>query len=183
MARIRNNFGSNALNRCMSQWSRSAQREASDRDEAVFKELHCLIVDDEPLILLELEDTLRTLGVTRVTRAHSGTTALASLMTVTRPVDCVLCDLNMPDGNGLEVLKAIRTGKIKSSRMDMCFIMITAMADRKLIESAVQLDANGYLVKPVVPDKLRDAILKGRSRHFPVVLSRYTHVPVPHTGL
>src|SRR5438045_1655021 len=109
-----------------------------------FSELHCLIADDEPLILLELEEMLRSMGVGRVTRASSGTAALAKMATAGRPVDCVLCDLKMPDGNGLQVLKAIRTGQIRYSRLDACFIMITGVADQEAIKTAIDLDANGY---------------------------------------
>lgn len=150
-------------------------------EDGSFKNLHCLIADDEPLILLGLEEMLHELGVTQITRARSGAKALAQLESLSRPVDCVLCDLNMPDGNGLQVLKAIRTGKIRTSRMDTCFIMITGIAEQAAIEAAAQLDANGYLVKPVIPEKLRTAIVRGRSRYFPIALARYQTVKVPHT--
>lgn len=151
--------------------------------EAGLKDLHCLIVDDEPLLLLELEEMLRSMGVARVTRAASGTAALDALARVTRPVDCILCDLKMPDGNGLQVLKAIRTGQIKSSRMDACFIMITGVAEQDVIKTAVSLDANGYLVKPVFSEKLRTAIVRARAKHFLVAPERYAAVPVPLTAL
>jgi AmiR/NasT family two-component response regulator len=66
-------------------------------------------------------------------------------------------------------------------RMDMCFIMVTGIAEAPLIEAARNLDANGYLVKPIHPDKLRNAIIRGRQRHFPVALERYTKVAVPES--
>lgn len=148
-------------------------------DDGSFKNIRCLIADDEPMILMGLEEMLHGIGVKHVTRARSGAKVLAELQN--NPVDCVLCDLNMPDGNGLQVLKAIRTGQIKSMRMDMCFIMVTGIAEAPLIEAAKNLDANGYLVKPIEPEKLKAAIIRGRQRHFPVALERYTKVAVPES--
>jgi CheY-like chemotaxis protein len=150
-------------------------------DDVTFKNLHCLIADDDPMILLGLEEMLHELGIANVLRAGTGAKALAKLESLSRPIDCVLCDLNMPDGNGLQVLKAIRTGKIRYSRMDTCFIMVTGIAEQSAIETAAKLDANGYLVKPVVPEKLKSAIIRGRQRHFPISLARYQAVPVPHS--
>jgi CheY-like chemotaxis protein len=151
-------------------------------EDGSFKNLHCLIADDEPMILMGLEEMLHEIGVKNVTRAGSGAKVLAELQNTNNPVDCILCDLNMPDGNGLQVLKAIRTGQIKSMRMDMCFIMVTGLAEAPLIEAAKNLDANGYLVKPIEPDKLRSAIIRGRQRHFPVALERYSSVKVPQSN-
>ena len=148
-------------------------------EDVLLKNLHCLIADDEPMILMGLEEMLHQLGVKHVTRARSGAKVLSELQNADNPVDCILCDLHMPDGNGLQVLKAIRTGQIKSRRMDMCFIMVTGMTERPLIEAAKNLDANGYLVKPIEPEKLRSAIIRGRQRHFPVALERYNMVKVP----
>jgi DNA-binding NarL/FixJ family response regulator len=151
--------------------------------DGLFRDLHFLIADDEPLILLELDDMLKSMGATHITRATCGDQALAKLGAAQRRVDCVLCDLNMPDGNGLQVLKAIRTGKIASLRLDLCFIMVTAIADRHLIEAAIALDANGYLVKPIAWEKLRNAVIKGRARHFVVEPTRYAMVAVPQSSL
>jgi DNA-binding NarL/FixJ family response regulator len=151
--------------------------------DGLFRDLHFLIVDDEPLILLELDDMLKSMGASHITRAATGAHALAKLAASQRRVDVILCDLNMPDGNGLEVLKAVRTGKVASLRLDICFIMVTAIRDQHLIEAAIALDANGYLVKPIVWEKLRNAIIKGRARHFPVTPTRYATVAVPHNSL
>jgi CheY-like chemotaxis protein len=159
------------------------RKECLAMGELVFRDLHCLVVDDEPMILEDLQEMLKSLGVGHVTCARSGATALAKFAAAHRPVDFILCDLNMPDGNGLQLLKSIRTGRVRQSRLDACFIILTGAADRKSIEAAVSLDANGYLVKPITLGKLRQAIIRGRARHFPVSIPRYAQIYVPESNV
>jgi response regulator of citrate/malate metabolism len=85
----------------------------------------------------------------------------------------------MSAGNGLQLLQAVRTGKIKSLRPDSCFILITGTGDPEIVQVAAELDVSGYLVKPVTLEKLRAAIIKGRSRIFPVNMEKYNSVNLP----
>ena len=138
-----------------------------------------LIVDDDSDFLSILASMLRSLGATKITNARSGSDALTKLMQSAHRVDCILCDLNMPSGNGLQLLKALRTGKIRAMRPDACFIFITASGDSTLIQTAIQLDVSGYVVKPVTRDKLQTAITRGRGKAFAVDVKQYEAVAVP----
>lgn len=148
-----------------------------------FKDLHCLIVDDDPTFLHILEGMLRSLGVSKVSRGQSGSNALTILTTAQRAIDVILSDLKMPSGNGLQLLKAIRTGQVPSLRLDACFILVSATASPEPIRTAAALDVSGFLIKPLSQEKLRATILKARNRHFAADPARYSQVSVPESML
>jgi YesN/AraC family two-component response regulator len=147
------------------------------------QQLNFLIIDDDATCLAAVETILRSLGAQRIVRAQSGTEAITKLVHATKPFDCTLCDVEMPHGNGLQLLKAMRTGLIPHTRPDTCFIMMSGHTDTTVVKTAAELDVSGYLVKPLKADRLRTAISKGRSRYFPVKRDAYAAVPVPQSGL
>ena len=140
--------------------------------------LHVMIVDDDPAMLDVLETSLRAVGVRQVTRAISGSEALTILRSGGRTVDCTLCDQAMPKGTGLQLLQAIRTGKVKFCRADASFVLVTSSTRQSTVEAARDLDVSGYLVKPVTPAKLKTAILQARAKAIRVDLAKYEKVMV-----
>ncbi len=148
-------------------------------NEDRLEDLHVLLVDDDTAFLDLLEALLGHLGVKTVTRAASGREAFGKLHHIERVVDCVLCDYSMAEGNGLQLLQAIRTAKIKFFRPDACFILVTSSGEHETVDLAARLDVSGYLVKPVTPDKLKATILKARARAIKIDFNRYMQVPVP----
>lgn len=142
-------------------------------------DLHILLVDDDSTFLDLMQALLQGMGVTHITRAESGMDAFNKLSKVERVVDCVLCDYTMAQGNGLQLLQAIRMGKIKFFRPDACFILLTASGEPKVVATAVDLDVSAYLVKPVTPDKLRATIAKARARMIRIDIPRYANVAIP----
>ena len=143
------------------------------------EDLHVLLVDDDMAFLDLLEALLQFLGVKLITRATSGRDAFGKLHNAERVVDCVLCDYSMAEGNGLQLLQAVRTAKIKFVRPDACFILVTASGDTEIVATAARLDVSGYLVKPVTPDKLKTTILKARARAIKIDFNRYGQVQIP----
>ncbi len=150
-----------------------------DTKTAILPDLHVLLVDDDELFLKMAQAMLGALGVKHVTTATNGSDAFAKLAKTPRVVDVVLCDYSMDAGNGLQLLQSIRTGAIKLIRPDICFILLTASGDHSVVEAAAQLDTNGYLMKPVTPTSLQNAIVKARSRAVKVDFARYSSVVVP----
>ena len=76
-------------------------------EDSVFKRLHCLIVDDHTKTLRSIDAMLRALGVSRIATARNGAEALMKLDLAKSAVDCILSRLWMPEGNGLQLLKAV----------------------------------------------------------------------------
>jgi DNA-binding NarL/FixJ family response regulator len=85
----------------------------------------------------------------------------------------------MPKGNGLQLLHALRSGRIKTMRVNSTFMLATSSPTAEAVKAASSLDANGFVIKPVMPDKLQTAILKARRIVFPAVPARYAEVAVP----
>ena len=67
------------------------------------------------------------------------------------PFDLILCDWEMPEMNGAELLTWIRNNEpIK----DTPFIMVTSRGDKEHVVKAIELKVNNYIVKPFSNDKL-----------------------------
>jgi CheY-like chemotaxis protein len=145
-------------------------------------DLHVLLVDDENAFLDLVQAMLKTIGITTVSRAASGRDAFEKLLNSPRVVDVILCDYNMAQGTGLELLWVVRTGQIKSVRPDACFVLLTASGDHETVAVAARLDVSGYLVKPVTPQKLKSAITAGRKRAIRIDFNRYKQVQLPQSA-
>jgi two-component system, chemotaxis family, chemotaxis protein CheY len=148
-------------------------------DTQHFKDFHVLIVDDDLAFLDLLEVMLGSIGIKTITRADSGAQAFSAVTELKRPVDCTICDYKMSNGNGLQLLKIIRMGRVKFLRPDACFILLTASGESEVVTTAAQLDVNAYLIKPVTPEKLKTAIAKARGKYFPIDFKKYAQVLVP----
>jgi hypothetical protein len=79
--------------------------------------------------------------------------------------------------NGLQLLQMVRAGKAHHTPPSTCFILLTGAADAAVVNTAVELDVTGYLVKPVSFDKLvrtldaalaREVAIKG-TKHYEAV--------------
>jgi CheY-like chemotaxis protein len=145
--------------------------------------LSFLIVDDDDTCLAAVEAILRSLGASRIVCAKNGSEAISKLARAKKPIDCTLSDFQMPHGNGLQLLKALRTGQIPSTRPDTCFIMMSANAETEVVKTAADLDVSGYLLTPLVSETLRSAITRARAKYFPVNRAAYAAVPVPQSAL
>lgn len=145
-------------------------------------ELHVLLVDDDTAFLDLVQAMLKSIGVAQVTRAASGREAFEKLHGPGPRVDVILCDYNMAQGTGLELLWVVRTGQVKSFRPDACFLLLTASGDHETVSLAARLDVSGYLVKPVTPQKLRTAIVQGRKRAIRIDFAKYKQVQLPQPG-
>jgi DNA-binding NarL/FixJ family response regulator len=144
-----------------------------------FKNLHILIVDDDTVMLDLIEALLKSIGVGLVTRATSGAEAFNMLAKAERVVDCTVCDFSMANGNGLQLLQAIRMGQVKNVRTDSCFVLLTSSGDAATVAAAAELDVSGYLVKPATAEKLRLCIAKARSRAIKINFAKYAKVVLP----
>ena len=103
--------------------------------------LHVLVVDDEPALRQILATTVRKAGYS-VDQASGVADATAKL--ARGDVDVALCDINMPDGNGIDLLRDSRAAGIETT-----FIMITGYASMETAVEALRAGASDYITKPV----------------------------------
>jgi two-component system, chemotaxis family, chemotaxis protein CheY len=139
-------------------------------------DLHVLIIDDDDAFITLIHAMLKSLGVGQVTRASSGAEAYQKMRKSERVIDCIICDYHMENGNGLQLLQAVRTATVNPVRPDACFILLTSSSDPETVSSAARLDVSGYLVKPVTKEKIEASITKARSRAIKIDVARYQRV-------
>jgi len=102
-----------------------------------------LVVDDFATMRRIVTNVLRQIGFTNIFEADDGTTALK--MINKEKYGLVLCDWNMPEMSGLELLKIVRADE---SLKGLPFVMVTAEAEKQNIIDAVQAGVSNYVVKP-----------------------------------
>jgi len=100
-----------------------------------------LIVDDEPMVRRPLRRTLERGGHQVLEAAN---VAEARALLEVEPIELVLCDVNMPGGSGLELVRAIADGD-----SDAAIVMLSGVDDPAVANEALAIGAFGYLVKPI----------------------------------
>lgn len=125
--------------------------------------LKFLIVDDFPTMRRIVCGLLKELGYKNVEEAEDGVVAL-SMLRLNAPFDIVITDVNMPNMNGFELLKAI---KADETLKHLPVLMVTAEARKEDIVLAAQSGAAGYLIKPFTRVTLEEKIQKILAKQTP----------------
>lgn len=115
-----------------------------------FSDVRVLVVDDEPLIVKIVEAVLRDIGITTIYKATNGAEALDHFAESVNVIDLVICDLMMPEMDGLEFLNHLRSMHLKTP-----FIMLTSRTEPGHIIAAKELGATAYVAKPFTAVQLR----------------------------
>ncbi len=104
-----------------------------------------MVVDDDPMVLMMLKDTLEEAGY-KVATFDNAADALAELEK--GEIELVVSDHNMPELTGLDLLKKVNEMKARSGR-NIQVIMLTAQKDGKIALELVKNDAFSYHAKPI----------------------------------
>ena len=114
-----------------------------------------LVVDDFSTMRRIVRNLLKELGFLNVDEAEDGAIALAKL--TSEHFDFVVTDWNMPNMDGLTLLKKIRAD---DALKHLPVLMITAEAKKENIIAAAQAGASGYIVKPFTAATLSEKLNK-----------------------
>jgi len=114
-----------------------------------------LVVDDFSTMRRIVRNLLKELGFLNVDEAEDGAAALSRL--TSENFDFVVTDWNMPNLDGLALLKAIRANP---QLKHLPVLMITAEAKKENIVAAAQSGASGYIVKPFTAATLSEKLNK-----------------------
>jgi two-component system, OmpR family, alkaline phosphatase synthesis response regulator PhoP len=113
-----------------------------------------LIVDDEPNIVLSLDYLVRKNGFIPFI-ARNGTEALQ--IARTEIPDLVILDIMMPDIDGYEVCRILRSEEVFSNTK---IIFLSAKSSKDDIEKGLSLGANLYITKPFSTKQIMQEVLK-----------------------
>ncbi|GAB3460256.1 chemotaxis response regulator CheY [Azotobacter salinestris] len=119
------------------------------------KNMSILVVDDFPTMRRIVRSLLKELGFNNVEEAEDGQDALNRLRG--GGFEFVVSDWNMPNLDGLEMLKQIRSD---DGLKHLPVLMVTAEAKKENIIAAAQAGANGYVVKPFTAATLEEKLNK-----------------------
>lgn len=117
-------------------------------------DLRFLVVDDFSTMRRIVCNLLRESGFTELEEAEDGSSALTKMRN--SKFDFVVCDINMPNVNGLQLLAE---AKKDPSLKHIPILMVTAEARKDDILLAAQLGAAGYVVKPFTWAILEDKVI------------------------
>ena len=118
-------------------------------------ELKFLIVDDFSTMRRIVRGLLKEMGCNNAEEAEDGAVALNMLKS--SKFDFVVSDINMPNMNGFDLLKAM---KADESLKSIPVLMVTAEARKEDIVRAAQMRASGYIVKPFSKATLEEKVQK-----------------------
>lgn len=131
-----------------------------------------LIVEDDEPVARACKRALERFGwETEV--VHDAAAAMEVLLR--RETTAVVCDINLPGANGVNLLEFVRQADI-----DVPFLLVTGDPTIRTAIDAVELGAAEYMVKPVAPDELHARLERACAAHR----GRHSVLPeIPSSGL
>jgi len=113
-----------------------------------------LVVDDSSTMRRIIKNTLGRLGYKDIIEGADGVEAWDALQN-NPDTEVVITDWNMPNMNGLELVKKIRA---EEKYKDMPIIMVTTEGGKKEVITALKAGVNNYIVKPFTPQVLKEKL-------------------------
>ena len=132
--------------------------------DGVSAEISVLVVEDDAPTRWRIVDALSRDGEFCVTDAAN--LAEARLFLGKADPDVLLTDLQLPDGNGMELIREIRQRNQTTEIM-----VISILGDEQSVISAILLGANGYLLKDAFPTDIADTVRDLMRGHSPISAS------------
>ncbi len=112
-----------------------------------------LTVDDSPTMRRIIVNSLKKIGFDDIIEADNGVQGLEMLES--NEVDLIITDWNMPEMNGEQFVKKLRSD---DKYKDTPIIMITTRGMKDDVLTAVKMGVNGYVVKPFTPEILKQKL-------------------------
>lgn len=116
--------------------------------------LKLLVVDDSSTMRRIIKNTLARLGHKDIIEGADGVEGWSALDS-NPDVDMLITDWNMPEMNGLELVKKVRAD---SRFTDLPIIMVTTEGGKAEVITALKAGVNNYIVKPFTPQVLKEKL-------------------------
>src|ERR1700733_11053670 len=108
-----------------------------------------LVVDDSSTVRQQVATALKGAGFC-IIEAADGAEGLKTLE-ANRNIDMVVCDVNMPNMNGLEMVEKV---KAKPENKTLPILMLTTEGQPSMIKRAKEAGASGWIIKPFDANQL-----------------------------
>ena len=116
--------------------------------------MRALVVDDSRAVRMMLKRMLAEAGFDELYEAGDGKEALERLDEIGAP-DVILVDWNMPEMNGLDLVRAVRSD---AERRDVPIVMVTTETEINQVVRALAAGANEYVMKPFTKEIITDKL-------------------------
>lgn len=113
-----------------------------------------LVVDDSSTMRRIIKNTLQRLGYEDILEAEHGVEAWNQMCTI-EGINVLITDWNMPEMNGLELVKKVRA---EDKYKDIPIIMVTTEGGKSEVITALKAGVNNYIVKPFTPQVLKEKL-------------------------
>lgn len=113
-----------------------------------------LIVDDSPTVQNFVAMSLKPKGFDTV-KANNGEEALEKLKLI--DVTLVITDLNMPEMDGITLVKRLRNSV---DYKEVPIIILSSLTDEEYVTNGLQAGANSYIFKPFKPNELSETVIQ-----------------------
>lgn len=118
------------------------------------KIVRVVIVDDHPLVIEGLKNVIQGHNLLELSGQFSTAKAFSDF-TGMNEVDLVLLDITLPDGNGIQICK-----ELKSTYPEMIVLAISNLSERSIIKQMLQSGANGYMLKTADAQDILNCLLE-----------------------
>jgi two-component system chemotaxis response regulator CheY len=116
--------------------------------------LKLLVVDDSSTMRRIIKNTLARLGYKDILEGGDGLEGWAA-MDANPDIEMLITDWNMPEMNGLELVKKVRAD---ARFKDLPIIMVTTEGGKAEVITALKAGVNNYIVKPFTPQVLKEKL-------------------------
>lgn len=124
-------------------------------------QLKIAVIDDATMIRDLVKKFIRqNFNDARVFEADNGQNAIKMLSR--QPVDLILCDWEMPEMDGEELLRWVRSQERLKNKP---FIMVTSRGDKEFVQKAITAQVSDYLVKPFNTKQFLEKIYRSFKKH------------------
>ena len=129
-----------------------------------------LLVEDEDNTRKRLAQVINNHPELELIDSYATLTAAMACIKHTQP-DVLICDLGLPDGNGIDLIKEIRRRNYQTETM-----VITVFGDEQHVLSAIEAGATGYLLKDGRADYIAESIMQMMQGGSPISASIARHL-------
>jgi len=137
-----------------------------------------MVVDDDPVVLMQMQQMLTGIGIGEVLTARNGVDAMRQMAHRSRALEVVVCDLNMPEMDGVEMIRRFGQAGFSGALILMSGANEQLLATVSNLAQLQGLRVLGEIQKPATPQQMagllrkslpRDALLRPAGGASPIL--------------